>query len=57
MIGGEWIVMKKGSALNEPLFALTEANAFSPATETIFIGLLDGAPGSGTAFRHKRRRH
>jgi NAD+ diphosphatase len=47
VIGGDWIVMKKGAPLNEPLFTLSEANAFSPATETVFLGLLDGAPRFG----------
>jgi NAD+ diphosphatase len=47
LIGGEWIVMKKGSPLNEPLFPLSEAQALSHATETIFLGLLDGAPRFG----------
>ena len=47
VIGGDWIVMKKGSPLNEPLFTLSEAQVFSPATETIFLGLLDGAPRFG----------
>ncbi|MGA8559243.1 MAG: NADH pyrophosphatase zinc ribbon domain-containing protein, partial [Pseudolabrys sp.] len=47
VIGGEWIVMKKGSPLHEPLFTLDEANAFSPATETIFLGVLDGVPRFG----------
>ncbi|HMA55135.1 MAG TPA: NAD(+) diphosphatase [Pseudolabrys sp.] len=47
VIGGEWIVAKKGSPLNEPLFGLTEAQVLSAATETIFLGLLDGAPRFG----------
>jgi NAD+ diphosphatase len=47
VIGADWIVMKKGSPLNEPLFTLSEARALSPATETIFLGLLDGAPRFG----------
>src|SRR5262245_8231788 len=47
VIGGDWIVMKKGSPLNEPLFTLSEAHALSAATETIFLGLLDGAPRFG----------
>jgi len=42
-IGGDWIVMKKGSPLNEPLFTLTEAQSLGPAVETIFLGRLDGA--------------
>lgn len=47
VIGGEWIVMKRAAPLNEPLFTLTEAEAFGPAAETIFLGLLDGAPRFG----------
>ena len=47
VIGGDWIVMKKGPPLNEPLFTLGQAHALSPATETIFLGLLDGAPRFG----------
>jgi len=47
VIGGDWIVMRKGSPLNEPLFALNDAQALSAATETIFLGTLDGAPRFG----------
>jgi NAD+ diphosphatase len=47
VIGGDWIVMKKGSPLSEPLFTLGEAQVFGPAVETIFLGLLDGAPQFG----------
>jgi NAD+ diphosphatase len=47
VIGGDWIVMKKGSPLHEPLFTLAEAQLLSAATETIFLGLLDGAPRFG----------
>ena len=47
VIGGEGIVTKKGAPLNDPLFTLAEARALSPATETIFLGLLDGAPRFG----------
>ncbi|HEV8467649.1 MAG TPA: NAD(+) diphosphatase [Pseudolabrys sp.] len=47
VIGGDWIVMKKGSPLNEPLFTLGEAQVLGPAVETIFLGLLDGAPQFG----------
>ena len=47
VIGGDWIVMKKGSSIHEPLFTLPEAEALGPATETIFLGLLDGAPRFG----------
>jgi len=47
VIGGDWIVMKKGSPLHEPLFTLAEAQALSGPTETIFLGLLNGAPRFG----------
>ena len=47
MIGGEWIVAKKGSPLSVPLFTPAEAHEFGPAAETIFLGLLDGAPRFG----------
>lgn len=47
LIGGDAIVMKKGSSINEPLFSMSEAQALSPATETIFLGLLDGKPRFG----------
>src|SRR5262249_24096909 len=42
-----WIVMKKGSPHHEPMFALDEARALNPATETIFLGVLDGEPRFG----------
>src|SRR6478735_1282471 len=47
VIAGDWIVMKKGSPLHEPLFTMAEAQALAAATETIFLGLLDGAPRFG----------
>ncbi|MGH6790155.1 MAG: NAD(+) diphosphatase [Pseudolabrys sp.] len=47
VIGGDLIVMKKAGGANEPLFTFTEARAFGSATETIFLGLLDGAPRFG----------
>jgi NAD+ diphosphatase len=43
VIGGDLIVMEKGSPLNQPLFTIDEARALGPATETIFLGHLDGA--------------
>jgi NAD+ diphosphatase len=47
VIGGELIAARKISPVNEPLFSLTDAEAFGPATETIFLGLLDGTPRFG----------
>jgi NAD+ diphosphatase len=43
VVGGDLIVMKKGEPLNDPLFTLAEARAISSATETVFLGHLDGA--------------
>ena len=43
VIGGDLIVMKKGAPLNQPLFSMSEAGALGPATETVFLGHLDGA--------------
>lgn len=42
VIGGELIVTRKGAPLNDPLFTLAEARNFGPATETIFLGHLNG---------------
>ena len=47
VIGGDWIVMKKGAPLNEPLFTLNEARALGAAGETVFLGLLGRAPRVG----------
>jgi NAD+ diphosphatase len=47
VIGGDWIAMKKGTPLNDPLFTLDEARALAPASETVFLGLLDGAARFG----------
>ena len=43
MIGGDLIVMKKGSPLNNPLFTMQEAHAFGLAAETVFLGHIDEA--------------
>jgi NAD+ diphosphatase len=50
VVGGELIVMRKGAALNEPLFTLPEARALDGAAETVFLGLLDGAPRFGVGL-------
>ena len=47
VIGGDLIVMKKGAPLNDPLFTLNDARALGPATETVFLGLLDGTAQFG----------
>ncbi len=40
--GGEMIVLKKGRAIHDPLFAPTEAREFGPLAETVFLGTMDG---------------
>ncbi len=50
VIGGDLIVMKKGGPLNDPLFTMREAKALGPATETIFLGHLDGAGRFGVGI-------
>jgi NAD+ diphosphatase len=47
VIGGEMIVTRKAAPLNAPLFSLAEARALAPATETVFLGTLDGAARFG----------
>jgi NAD+ diphosphatase len=47
VIGVEMIVAKKGMPLSDPLFTMPEAQALAPATETVFLGTVDGAPRFG----------
>jgi len=47
VMGGELIVMKKAAPLNAPLFTLAEAQALGTTSETVFLGLDDGAPRFG----------
>jgi NAD+ diphosphatase len=47
VIGVEMIVMQTGTPVNEPLFTLAAAHELGPAAETVFLGLLDGAPRFG----------
>jgi NAD+ diphosphatase len=47
VIGGDWIVMRKAAPLNAPLFMLDDARALGAAGETVFLGLLGGAPRFG----------
>jgi NAD+ diphosphatase len=47
LIGGELVLMKKSDDALQPLFAVDEARAFAGGRETIFLGLMDGAPRFG----------
>jgi hypothetical protein len=50
VMGGELIVLRKGAPLNDPLFSVAETLALGPALETVFLGLLDGAPRFGAGL-------
>jgi NAD+ diphosphatase len=50
VIGGELIVLKKNGAGYEPAFTRDEAGALAQATETVFLGLLDGAARFGVGI-------
>ena len=43
VMGGDHIVAKKGAPLNDPMFTMQEVRALAPASETVFLGLLEGA--------------
>jgi NAD+ diphosphatase len=47
VIGWDLIVAKKAGGTNEPLFTFAEARALGAPTETVFLGLLEGAPRFG----------
>ncbi len=47
VIGGELIVLKKGGDIHDPLFTPDEAQALAPLTETVFLGLMNGAARFG----------
>jgi NAD+ diphosphatase len=44
VIAGELIVLRKGAAALDPLFPCAEASALGRASESAFLGLMDGAP-------------
>ncbi|MBX9842612.1 MAG: NAD(+) diphosphatase [Xanthobacteraceae bacterium] len=47
VIGGELIVLKAGSGVNDPLFTPEQARTLAPLAETVFLGLFDGEPRFG----------
>ncbi|MBV9558502.1 MAG: NUDIX domain-containing protein, partial [Pseudolabrys sp.] len=49
IVGGEMIVAKAGSPA-QPMFTLAEAKALGAPTETVFLGLLDGAARFGVGI-------
>ena len=50
IIGSDLIIMKKGEPVSDPLFTMTQARAMDGAAETIFLGLIDGAPRFGVGI-------
>jgi NAD+ diphosphatase len=50
LIGGELVLMKKSNDVLEPRFAGEQAHAFAGARESVFLGLIDGAPLFGIAL-------
>ena len=50
IMGGEMIVLKKGSSIHEPTFTPDEARALAPNAEQVFLGMLDGAARFGTGI-------
>src|SRR5437868_5346266 len=44
VIGGEMVVLKRAADVNDPLFTLAEARALGRTAESVFLGLIEGAP-------------
>lgn len=51
VIGGEMIVLQNGGATHHPTFTIAEARALAPSTETVFLGLFDGAARFGIGIK------
>jgi NAD+ diphosphatase len=47
LIGGELVLLKKSGDALDPLFSFGQAQTFAGARETVFLGLMDGAPRFG----------
>jgi NAD+ diphosphatase len=47
MIGGELVVLKARGEQGEPMFTAAEARALGAAQDSVFLGLIDGAPRFG----------
>jgi NAD+ diphosphatase len=50
VIGGELVVTKKNGTAHEPLFGPRQAAALGQTTESVFLGLVDGAPRFGVGI-------
>src|ERR1019366_6362585 len=56
VIGGDWIAMKKGAPLNDPLFSMDDARALGAASDTVFLGLLERFARIGYGIAPPRQR-
>jgi NAD+ diphosphatase len=50
VLGGELVAMKKRAENLDPLFSPQQARALGAARETVFLGLMDGAPRFGVGL-------
>jgi NAD+ diphosphatase len=50
VIGWDLIVMMRASPVSDPLFTMAQARAMEGAGETVFLGLIDGAPRFGVGI-------
>ena len=49
-IAGEMVVLKAGDEIHDPMFRPDEVAALGPQTETVFLGLVDGAGRVGVGL-------
>jgi NAD+ diphosphatase len=49
-IAGEMVVLKAGDEVHDPMFRPDEVAALGPQTETVFLGLIDGAGRFGVGL-------
>jgi NAD+ diphosphatase len=49
-IAGEMVVLKAGDEVHDPMFRPEEVAALGPQTETVFLGLIDGAGRFGVGL-------
>jgi NAD+ diphosphatase len=50
VVGGEMVVLKRAADVHDPLFTLGEARALGSTAETVFLGLVAGAPRFAVAL-------
>src|SRR5262249_51574878 len=50
VVGGEMVVLSKGSELHDPAFTLAQARALGRTAEIVFLGLIESAPRFAVAL-------